>query len=156
MSSENYREKAFAGLSLLPCPHCGFKPDIMDYDCIYPAGRARNPDGTYLLWNLNCYETGGGCGATVYGPSAIECIRHWNASAPEPAPNPPAAPSEFLPCPFCSAVPQPKHLQTHGNFCTLFCPKCKAEALGSSPEECKMLWNARSPRRKESKKPPGA
>ena len=154
MSADNYREKAFAGLSLLPCPHCGFKPDIMDCDCIYPAGRARGADGKFLLWNLNCYETGGGCGATVYGSSAIECIRHWNAAAPEPAPLSEPCQSEFLPCPFCSAVPQSGQLQNSGNFWTLFCPKCKAEALGSSPEECKMLWNSRSPAREEARKPP--
>ncbi|MGZ8924493.1 MAG: hypothetical protein ACXW2E_01285 [Nitrososphaeraceae archaeon] len=58
--------------NLLNCPFCGFHPDINDEDCIYPLNRERT------LWNLVCYETGGGCGASVLGDTKEEVITRWN------------------------------------------------------------------------------
>lgn len=74
----NWRVERFAGKELKPCPFCGFKPDIHDYDCIYPSSRERNEDGTYRDWHLNCYSTGGGCSASIYGGSPEECVEIWN------------------------------------------------------------------------------
>lgn len=58
---------------LLPCPFCGFKPNIMDRDCCYPMSR-EHPE----LLELHCYTNGGGCGATVSGSSLKECVDNWN------------------------------------------------------------------------------
>lgn len=66
---------------LLPCPFCGFVPDYTNDDCIYPASSASDcVDGivVYKVWELNCYEIGGGCGASVYGDNPIDCIKRWN------------------------------------------------------------------------------
>ena len=67
---------------LLPCPFCGFVPDIEDSDCIYPAVRPvkwdENGKPIYTLWNINCYETGGGCSTQILGGSPEECIEKWN------------------------------------------------------------------------------
>lgn len=57
---------------LLHCPFCNFVPDEQDDDCIYPSNRERT------VWSLNCYETGGGCGASVLGGSEEEVIERWN------------------------------------------------------------------------------
>jgi hypothetical protein len=57
---------------LKPCPFCGFIPHHADADCIYPVDRART------VWNLNCYETGGGCSAHILGASPEDCIEKWN------------------------------------------------------------------------------
>ena len=57
--------------SLLPCPFCGFVPDVKDGDCIYPVNRERT------VWNLVCYDTGGGCGASVLGDSPENAIINW-------------------------------------------------------------------------------
>lgn len=57
---------------LLPCPFCGFKPDVMEPDCVYPLTRNKS------LWRAGCYETGGGCGAEVLGGNALEAIKNWN------------------------------------------------------------------------------
>lgn len=68
--------------SLLFCPFCGFKPDINDMDCIYPCSRPEfNEEKNeihYRVYNLVCYETGGGCGASVLGDSPEACISLWN------------------------------------------------------------------------------
>ena len=57
--------------TLLPCPFCGFHPNANDDDCIYPVGRTK-------LMQIVCYESGGGCGASVLGDSVDEVIRKWN------------------------------------------------------------------------------
>lgn len=58
--------------SILPCPFCGFRPDSLDDDCIYPINRERT------IWNLVCYEIGGGCGASVLGDNREDVIQRWN------------------------------------------------------------------------------
>jgi hypothetical protein len=67
---------------LLPCPFCGFVLDINDSDCIYPATRPiYNPVSKameYPLYEVNCYESGGGCGANLLGETVEDCIRLWN------------------------------------------------------------------------------
>lgn len=57
---------------LKSCPFCGFHPSASADDCIYPVTADRK------VWSLNCYETGGGCGAAVLGGSPEECIALWN------------------------------------------------------------------------------
>jgi hypothetical protein len=59
-------------IHLIDCPFCGFKPDEQNDDCIYPVNRERT------VYNLVCYETGGGCGASVLGSDAMDCIDRWN------------------------------------------------------------------------------
>lgn len=58
--------------SLLDCPFCGFAPSLEDADCLYPATRDKS------VWSLNCYETGGGCGASVLADSSDGAIAAWN------------------------------------------------------------------------------
>jgi hypothetical protein len=58
-------------IELMPCPFCGFKPYLVDEDCLYPITRTG-------VWGLHCYETGGGCGAQVIGESPEEVIEKWN------------------------------------------------------------------------------
>lgn len=62
-------------IKLKSCPFCGFEPDPEDNDCIYPVGHDQT------LWNLNCYETGGGCSAHVLGKTIEECVEKWNRRA---------------------------------------------------------------------------
>ena len=57
---------------LLKCPFCGFRPDRSDIDCVYPVDRERT------VYNVVCYETGGGCGASVLGSNADDAIKKWN------------------------------------------------------------------------------
>jgi len=57
---------------LKPCPFCGFIPDIEDDDCIYPVTRERD------LWEIHCYETGGGCNASILARTPELCIEKWN------------------------------------------------------------------------------
>ena len=67
---------------LLHCPFCGFKPDRNDADCIYPASRPEYDPIldklVYPVYQLVCYETGGGCGAHILGDDADDCIKKWN------------------------------------------------------------------------------
>jgi hypothetical protein len=60
---------------LKACPFCRFTPHHKDADCIYPVNRQRK------VWTLVCYETGGGCSASVLGGSPEECIEKWNTRA---------------------------------------------------------------------------
>ena len=46
-------------LIIKECVRCGFVPDIKDGDFIYPVNREET------LWNVVCYEVGGGCGMTL-------------------------------------------------------------------------------------------
>lgn len=59
-------------IELKSCPFCGFKLDPDADDCIYPVNREKT------LYNVVCYETGGGCGASVLGWTAEEAICRWN------------------------------------------------------------------------------
>jgi hypothetical protein len=67
---------------LKPCPFCGFQPDRNDPDCIYPAISpvydAEESQMIFKVWNINCYESGGGCSAHILGSSAEDCIKKWN------------------------------------------------------------------------------
>ncbi len=69
-------------VDLKPCPFCGFKLDVTDDDCIYPADRPQYDEETdsiyYRCYQLVCYETGGGCGASVLGTTPEDCITLWN------------------------------------------------------------------------------
>lgn len=71
-------------MKLKPCPFCGFGPDSNDDDCIYPVTgkkiKYNDNDGNiieYMIWNINCYETGGGCGVYLIGYSPEDCIEKW-------------------------------------------------------------------------------
>lgn len=57
---------------LKPCPFCAFQPNAEDPDCIYPVNREKT------IWNIVCYETGGGCSAHILGASAEEVVKKWN------------------------------------------------------------------------------
>jgi hypothetical protein len=74
----NSRTDLYKNVELLPCPFCGFKPDITYDDCCYPAARDMDDQGNYVLWNINCYETHGGCSAHILGDSIEDCINKWN------------------------------------------------------------------------------
>lgn len=60
---------------LKPCQFCGFTPHHADADCIYPINQKRE------VWNIVCYETGGGCSASILGGSPEDCIEKWNTRA---------------------------------------------------------------------------
>ncbi len=68
--------------NILPCPFCGFQPNVNDGDCIYPATRAEYNEVTdsmeYTIYELNCVELSGGCGASMLGGSPEHCINKWN------------------------------------------------------------------------------
>ena len=69
-------------MKLLPCPFCGFQVDILDEDCIYPATRPEYDKETksmvYKIYEINCYESGGGCSANILGDSPLDCVNKWN------------------------------------------------------------------------------
>ena len=60
---------------MLSCPFCGFQPNVCDDDALYPVGRDRK------VWGAHCYETGGGCGASVLGYSPQDAVNTWNKRA---------------------------------------------------------------------------
>lgn len=57
---------------LLPCPFCGFTPNVLGDDCVYPITRDRT------IWGIHCYETGGGCEVELMGRTPDEVIAKWN------------------------------------------------------------------------------
>ena len=61
---------------MLPCPFCGFNPDVSDPDAVYPITRDKT------VWGAHCYEAGGGCGAETLGDSADDAIAKWNRRDP--------------------------------------------------------------------------
>jgi hypothetical protein len=61
--------------AMLPCPFCGFRPNVEDDDAVYPANRERT------VWSANCYSTSGGCDASVLGDSAADAVAAWNRRA---------------------------------------------------------------------------
>ena len=65
-----------------PCPFCGFILNINDPDCIYPATISEYDETidkmVFYLYEINCYENGGGCGASILGDSIDDCINKWN------------------------------------------------------------------------------
>lgn len=60
---------------LKPCPFCGFQPVEGDEDFIYPTNRERT------VWQAVCYETAGGCGASVLANSPKTALDVWNTRA---------------------------------------------------------------------------
>lgn len=108
---------------LLPCPFCGFQPQIDDDDCIYPATRDRK------VWQIVCYETGGGCSAHILGSSPEDCIAKWNrrrSYLSTPTREPPTVPRE----------PTWHVCNVHAWLGTGPCPKCAAPAApAEAPRE---------------------
>lgn len=66
---------------LLPCPFCGFKPDLEHDDCLYQQLSHKN-DGRITQYSLNCYDSAGGCGAQVLGETEAAVIARWNNRTP--------------------------------------------------------------------------
>lgn len=65
-------------LKLRDCPFCGATPPVHDLDdFLYPVTRPIYSGGEQL-WNLNCSENYGGCGASVSGDNEQQCIEFWN------------------------------------------------------------------------------
>ena len=57
---------------LLPCPFCGFQPDLDDPDTVYPLNREKT------TWQVGCSTIAGGCDANVLGGTKESAIKAWN------------------------------------------------------------------------------
>lgn len=82
------------GLEPLPCPFCGKRVDLEDYDTLYPSGtfwrddkeiglrtyhsRKNSRPSDRQCYGMHCPVTSGGCGATVYGDTESDAISKWN------------------------------------------------------------------------------
>jgi hypothetical protein len=80
---------------LLPCPFCGREVEDDLEDTLYPSGTWwREEDGLrhYIghqerkptdqpCWLMNCPESGGGCGAEIYGDTKEQVMAKWNRRA---------------------------------------------------------------------------
>lgn len=84
-------------MDIKPCPFCGHTPlDEMDF--LHPIGtgwrddpigdndtmmrhymRMNDPRGVHgQVWEMNCLEHEGGCGASMHGDSREEVVAKWN------------------------------------------------------------------------------
>lgn len=64
-------------MNLLPCPFCGHNPSSEHEslrDSVHPVGRSQ-------VWEFNCNESEGGCGAAVLAGSRNDAIKAWNSRA---------------------------------------------------------------------------
>ena len=82
------------GLEPLPCPFCGNKVDLEDYDTLYPSGvfwredkelgmrtyhsRKNSLPSDKQCYAMHCPVPSGGCGAQVSGDSEAEAVAAWN------------------------------------------------------------------------------
>lgn len=61
------------------CPFCNHLPDVIGdlRDVLHPVTR------DFSVWEFNCLEIEGGCGASILGGSPQECIDKWNRRVSE-------------------------------------------------------------------------
>lgn len=79
--------------NMKPCPFCGMKVDMEDYDTLYPSGTGweyneelgmrtyhsfREVPKEQWCYTMHCVTTAGGCGAEMPGDSRDEAIEKWN------------------------------------------------------------------------------
>lgn len=79
-------------MKMLPCPFCGRKSDPADEDTMHPSGSVWKDRGEFRtyhhrselsdydgqVWELNCVEHYGGCGANMLGDSPKDVLDKWN------------------------------------------------------------------------------
>jgi hypothetical protein len=72
---------------LKPCPFCGRKKDIEDYDTLYPSGMywiEKDLVRSYVTFNKRsenhspCWQVSCACGASLNADSREEAIENWN------------------------------------------------------------------------------